>query len=60
MHESTRLTVAMLLSVIVALASCRAPDADQTKKADELELTKNSASPRGAPGNPRGPTDPSR
>ena len=60
MHERKVLTVAMLVSAIVALASCRARDADQTKKADELELTKNSASPRGAPGNPRGPTDPSR
>ena len=60
MHERKLLTVAMLVSVIVALGSCRARDANQTKKAEELELTKNSASPRGAPGNPRGPTDPSR
>ena len=60
MHEPKLLTVAALVSVIVALGSCRTRDADQTRKADELELTKNSVSPRGAPGNPRGPTDPSR
>jgi hypothetical protein len=60
MHEQKLLAMAMLVCITVALGSCRARDAEQAKKADELELTKSSASPRGGPGNPRGPTDPSR
>lgn len=60
MQEQTLLTVAILLCATVVLGSCQGGDADQAKN-DELEkISKSSPADRGAPGNPRGPTDPSR
>jgi hypothetical protein len=61
MHEQTLLAVAILLCATVVLGSCRGNDADQTKNTDELEkISRSSPADRGSPGNPRGPTDPSR
>ena len=61
MHEQTLLAVAILLCATVLLGSCRGNDADQTRNTDELEkISRRSPAERGAPGNPRGPTDPSR
>jgi hypothetical protein len=60
MHEQKLLAVAIVACAAVALGSCRGRDSDQSKNPDESELSRSSASPRGAPGNPRGPTDPSR
>jgi len=61
MHERTILGVAILLCATVVLGSCRGNDADQARKADELEkISRSSPADRGSPGNPRGPTDPSR
>ena len=61
MHKQTLLAVAILLCVTVVLGSCQGGDADQTKKADELEkISRSTPAERGAPGNPRGPADPSR
>jgi hypothetical protein len=61
MHEQTLLAVAILLCTTVVLGSCQGNDADQTRNADELEkIPKSSPADRGAPGNPRGPADPSR
>jgi hypothetical protein len=61
MHEQMLLTVAILLCATVVLGSCQGGDADQTKNADELEkISRSTPADRGAPGNPRGPTDPSR
>ena len=61
MHEQTLLAVAILLCATVVLGSCQGGDADQTKKADELEkISRSTPAERGAPGNPRGPADPSR
>jgi hypothetical protein len=61
MHEQTRLAVAILLCATVVLGSCQGRDTDHTKNADELEkISKSSPADRGAPRNPRGPTDPSR
>ena len=61
MHEQTLLAVAILLCATVILGSCQGGDADRTRKADELEkISKSSPADRGAPGNPRGPADPSR
>jgi hypothetical protein len=60
MHEQTLLAVTILLCAMV-LGSCQGGDANQTRNADELEkISKSSPADRGAPGNPRGPTDPSR
>jgi hypothetical protein len=62
MHEQMLLTVAILLCATVVLgSSCQGDDADKTRKADELEkISRSFPADRGAPGNPRGPTDPSR
>ena len=61
MQEQTLLAVAILLCATVVLGSCRGNDADPTRNADELEkISKGYPADRGAPGNPRGPTDPSR
>ena len=61
MHKHTLLAVAILLYATVVLGSCHGGDADQTRNADELEkISRSSPADRGAPGNPRGPTDPSR
>ena len=61
MHKQTLLAVAILLCATVVLGSCRGDDADQTRKADELQkISKSSPADRGSAGNPRGPTDPSR
>ena len=61
MHEQMLLAVAILLCATVVLGSCQGNDADKTRKADELEkISRSSSADRGAPGNPRGPTDPSR
>ena len=61
MHEQTLLAVAILLCATVVLGSCQGDDADKTRKADELEkISRSFPADRGAPGNPRGPTDPSR
>jgi hypothetical protein len=61
MQEQTLLAVAILLCATVVLGSCQGGDADQTKKADELEkISRSTPAERGAPGNPRGPADPSR
>jgi hypothetical protein len=61
MHKQTLLAVAILLCATVVLGSCQGGDADQTKKADELEkISRSTPAERGAPGNPRGPADPSR
>jgi hypothetical protein len=60
MQEQTLLAVAILLCATVVLGSCQG-DADQTRNADELEkISRSTPADRGAPGNPRGPTDPSR
>jgi len=61
MHEQTFLAVAILLCATLILGSCQGRDADQTRNPDELEkISKSSPADRGAPGNPRGPTDVSR
>ena len=61
MQEQTLLAVAILLCATVVLGSCRGNDADPTRNADELEkISRSTPADRGAPGNPRGPTDPSR
>jgi hypothetical protein len=59
MNQQKLLGVAILMCVTVGVGSCRSRDTDQTKDADEVQRSL-SPSPRGAPGNPRGPTDPSR
>ena len=61
MQEQTLFAVAILLCATVVLGSCQGGDIDQTKKAEELEkISRSTPVERGAPGNPRGPTDPSR
>ena len=61
MHKQTLLAVPILLCATVVLGSCQGNDADKTRKADELEkISRSSPAEKGAPGNPRGPTDPSR
>jgi hypothetical protein len=61
MQEQTLFAVAILLCAMVILGSCQGGDVDQTKKAEELEkISRSTPADRGAPGNPRGPTDPSR
>jgi hypothetical protein len=61
MQDQTLLGVAILLCATVVLGSCQGGDADQTRNADELEkISRSTPADRGAPGNPRGPTDPSR
>jgi len=61
MQEQTLLAVAILLCATVVLGSCQGGDADQTRNADEFEkMSRSTPADRGAPGNPRGPTDPSR
>ena len=61
MHEQMLLAVAILLCATVVLGSCQGGDVDKTKKAEELEkISRSTPADRGAPGNPRGPTDPSR
>jgi hypothetical protein len=54
-----KLFVAILIWATVALGSCQERDADSARKASELERSRGSYD-KGAPGNPRGPTDPSR
>jgi hypothetical protein len=54
------LVLVTALYATVALGSCRGGDTHPTKNPDEFEFSKSSTSQRGAPGNPRGPTDPSR
>ena len=59
MHEQMLLAVAILLCATVVLGSCQGDD--KTRKADELEkISRSYPAEKGAPGNPRGPTDPSR
>ena len=61
MQQPTLFAVAILLCAMVILGSCQGGDVDQTKKAEELEkISRSTPADRGAPGNPRGPTDPSR
>ena len=61
MQQPTLFAVAILLCAPVVLGSCQSGDVDQTKKAEELEkISRSTPADRGAPGNPRGPTDPSR
>jgi len=60
MHQLKLLVLVILVYGTVALGGCQGRDADQTRNADESELSQSSPAPRGAPGNPRGPTDPSR
>ena len=61
MQQQTLFAVAILLCATVVLGSCQGGDVDQTKKAEELEkISRSTPADRGAPGNPRGPTDPSR
>ena len=61
MQEQTLFAVAILVCATVVLGSCQGGDVDQTKKAEELEkISRSTPADRGAPGNPRGPTDPSR
>jgi hypothetical protein len=61
MQEQTLFAVAILLCATFVLGSCQGGDVDQTKKAEELEkISRSTPVDRGAPGNPRGPTDPSR
>ena len=61
MQQPTLFAVAILLCATVVLGSCQGGDVDQTKKAEELEkISRSTPADRGAPGNPRGPTDPSR
>ena len=61
MQEQTLFAVAILLCATVVLGSCQGGDVDKTKKAEELEkISRSTPADRGAPGNPRGPTDPSR
>jgi hypothetical protein len=54
------LVLVAILCATAALGACRGGDTSPTKNPDEFELAKSSTSQRGAPGNPRGPTDPSR
>jgi hypothetical protein len=61
MQEQTLLAVAILLCATVVLGSCQGREANQTRDADELEkILRSAPGDRGAPGNPRGPTDPAR
>jgi hypothetical protein len=61
MQPQTLLAIVVLSCATVILASCQGSgDADQTSKANDLEGSKMAPIERGAPGNPRGPTDPSR
>jgi hypothetical protein len=55
------LTVVILSCAMLAFAACKAGgDANQPPQANELEAAVSGPIDRGAPGNPRGPTDPSR
>jgi hypothetical protein len=61
MQKQTLLALAILLGASIAVAGCQGGnDADQTNKAHEVEGSLATPVERGAPGNPRGPTDPSR
>lgn len=60
MQEQTLLAVTILCTTVV-LGSCQGREANQKKDADELEkIVRSAPGERGAPGNPRGPTDPAR
>jgi len=61
MQPSTGVAVAMLSFFMLVAASCKdAGDAKRATKANELQGSIAGPIDRGAPGNPRGPTDPSR
>lgn len=60
MQRQKSLLLAILVYGAIALGGCKGQDSDQTRHADESQLSQSSPAPRGAPGNPRGPTDPSR
>ena len=60
MQQQKLLVLAILVYGTIALGGCQGRNTDQTRNADESQLSQSSPAPRGAPGNPRGPTDPSR
>ena len=60
MQAQTLFAVTILCTTVV-LGSCQGREANQTRDADELEkIVRSAPGERGAPGNPRGPTDPAR
>lgn len=60
MQLNTVLAGAVLSCAVLAFAGCRGgDDANQTSKSNELQGSIAGPIDRGAPGNPRGPTDPS-
>jgi len=61
MQLRTALAVTILSLFMLVAVSCKdAGDANQATKANELQGSIAGPIDRGAPGNPRGPTDPSR
>ena len=61
MQPSTGVAIAILSFFMLVAASCKnAGDANQATKANEWQGSIAGPIDRGAPGNPRGPTDPSR
>jgi len=61
MQRQTVLAVAILSCAMLVFAGCKnGGDANQTTKPNELDGAITGPIDRGAPGNPRGPTDPSR
>ena len=61
MQLQTALAVTILSFFVLVAVSCKdAGDANQATKANELQGSIAGPIDRGAPGNPRGPTDPSR
>jgi len=61
MPLQTALAVTILSFFMLVAVSCKdADDAKQATKANELQGSIAGPIDRGAPGNPRGPTDPSR
>ena len=61
MQPRTGLAVTILSFFMLVAASCKdGGDANQATKANEVQGSIVGPIDRGAPGNPRGPTDPSR
>ena len=61
MQPSIGVAVAILSFLMLVAASCKdGGDTNQATKANELQGSIAGPIDRGAPGNPRGPTDPSR
>jgi hypothetical protein len=61
MQPRTGLAVTILSFLMLVAASCKdGGDANQATKANEVQGSIAGPIDRGAPGNPRGPTDPSR